>query len=87
MEVLPVFSKITLGSSDVKYKTADTITVPAVLRISIYTHFYGLIISFLYIWCKWNSKTFFDSSQLLITSMCQFLSTCLIIGFTPMERR
>lgn len=27
---------ITLGSSDVKYKTTNTITVPAVLRISIH---------------------------------------------------
>ncbi len=36
MEVLPVFSIITLGSSDVKYKTTNTITVPAVLRISIH---------------------------------------------------
>nr|DAG74758.1 MAG TPA: hypothetical protein [Caudoviricetes sp.] len=33
VEVLPVFSIITLGSSDVKYKTADTIIMPAIPRL------------------------------------------------------
>ena len=64
MEVLPVFSIITLGSSDVKYKTVDTITVPAVPRISNYTHFYGLIIPSLALQHKMYSKTFFDISSI-----------------------
>ncbi len=68
-------------------KTTNTITVPAVLRISYTLHFYDFIIPLAHMLRKRNRKTFFDSSKPLITSMCPFLSTCLIIGFTPMERR
>lgn len=58
MEVLPVFSIITRGISDVKCKTTNTITVPAVLRISI-VRFYGLIILFTHIQCKWEEQDVF----------------------------
>ena len=60
MEVLPVFSIITLGSSDVKYKTTNTITVSAVPNISI-VHFYDFIIPLAHIQRKGKSKTFFDN--------------------------
>ena len=41
VEVLPVFSIITLGSSDVKYKMADTITAPVNHVESEVTHTSG----------------------------------------------
>lgn len=49
---------ITRGISDVKCKTTNTITVPAVLRISI-VRFYGLIILFTHIQCKWEEQDVF----------------------------
>ena len=51
-----------------------------------YTHFYGFIISLAHMLRKMNSKTFFDSSKPLITSMCPFvgilrLSMILLLDF------
>lgn len=56
-------------------KTTNTITVPAVLRISYTLHFYDFIIPLAHMLRKRNRKTFFDSSKPLITSMCPFVGT------------
>lgn len=66
VEVLPVFSIITLGSSDVKYKTADTITVPAARVGSEATHASGYKIMVIYNRKRYNQNrtTLFDAIRI-----------------------